>query len=102
MGPVLEELAGFGLQLGVFLLLPVTWYRVACRRFQGLWRWLGLHRPAARGVVGALVALAVLVPLQAVLLSWTPALRELLLSPSTPGGRLHQLGFSGSARGRAP
>ena len=99
MGLVLSELAGFVLQLGVFLLLPVAWYRVTCGRFRGFWRWLGLHRPAARGVVGALVALALLLLLQALLIVQTPSLRELLLSPDTPSGRLHQLGFSASAVG---
>ena len=97
MGLVVGELVGFGVQLGVFLLLPALWYRVTQRRFGGFWRWLGLHRPAAPGIVGALAALAVLLPLQALLLLRTPALRELLLSPHTPSGRLHAL-----RRARAP
>jgi uncharacterized protein len=99
MGPVLNELAGFVLQLGAFLLVPLIWYRVTHGHLRGFWRWLGLYRPAAKGVLGALAALVVLLPLQALLIAVTPSLRELLLSPSTPSGRLHQAGLSASTVG---
>jgi len=99
MALILNELLGFALQLAAFLLLPLVWYRATAKAWRGFWTWLGLRRPTSRSVLGALAALALVLPLQLLVLLRSPSLRQLLLDPGTPSGRLHALGLSATAVG---
>ena len=83
------------LQLLVFAAIPFFAYLIGKRRARGFFDYIGLHKSERRTMLYAtLLAVAFILPVL-LLLSFSPAIREVVTAPNTVVGRLRSYGFSG-------
>ena len=83
------------LQVLVFTAIPFFAYLIGHRRARGFFDSIGLRKPERRTMLYATILAAAFVLPVLVLLSLSPAIREVVTAPNTVIGRLRSYGFSG-------
>lgn len=74
-------------QVGLVLLISLTFWAVFGRKKAGFWTWIGLTLPPSRAIVGAVLVAFVLVPIA--WLTWLyPPIYALVTSPNSIGAQI--------------